>query len=787
GAVEAFARWSGGEAGPRGARADAEVLLWRARELRAAGDRAACREALEEVLGRLARASDRPDRETREEALADVLALQLDAGELAASAETCARVGPLPKDAASCGTPLHVLALVARWLRGEGAFPALHRAFERTSAVVPSAWAELEGLVRGHDERPEIERVHPRAAPALNRRAVGAQAVVALALDPAPGARVRLVASDVAPALEDSVERWARARRDGVRQRDSIENEAVRTGRAAIRIRCDERAADGAAIDRACIDGERGRPLSVAVVPVLEGDDVIGLVWVECAHRSVPLALQRAELARAAAEIVAPNRGDAVPVRFGEALLGERDSTSGAALEELEAVWAEAVAELSIKTAERRWVAFQRVHPAQGLTPVAAGGDGAERVGPLTPDGAWAVRRVLRTGGFVRYETDPTNERAHRTLHGDAASGAAVAVQSGAEVAAVLVVESARRGDSRERDVVRWTERLDAQATRIACAGLHARDRLAFDGGCVLASEAPDEAARIERMRAVARLRSDALVIGEPGSGRRTTARWIGHAVDGVAESHEVLCLSCFGLDADELRNALEGAGRIVVLSELEWLAPPAQAELLRRLAGPRDSRARVLATRSVAGLRRVAAAEATARPSWSLHPELPRRLERVALRVPPLRDRRHAIPSLARFLAQRIADDADAEAADVAWDLQDEAAALLWRHDWPGNCADLEAVLHAAILVAGGGPIELEHLERAFEEVGLEPVGRLPSREPRPRDVAAAAWVTRTATQRLNKTRAALYAGWDPNTYAARLRDLGIASLDDAAALLAT
>ena len=52
-------------------------------------------------------------------------------------------------------------------------------------------------------------------------------------------------------------------------------------------------------------------------------------------------------------------------------------------------------------------------------------------------------------------------------------------------------------------------------------------------------------------------------------------------------------------------------------------------------------------------------------------------------------------------------------------------------------------------------------------------------------RDVASALWTTRTATGRVNKTRAAAYCGWDPNTLAARLRDMGISELQDAERLL--
>lgn len=97
----------------------------------------------------------------------------------------------------------------------------------------------------------------------------------------------------------------------------------------------------------------------------------------------------------------------------------------------------------------------------------------------------------------------------------------------------------------------------------------------------------------------------------------------------------------------------------------------------------------------------------------------------------------------------------------------------------------ELEAVLRQALLRAAGGEVTARNLMRAFDDVGLETVQRLPSRDPDTLDIASALWTTRTVKGRMNKTRAAAFCGWDPNTLAARLRDLQVSEMEDVQRLL--
>lgn len=122
---------------------------------------------------------------------------------------------------------------------------------------------------------------------------------------------------------------------------------------------------------------------------------------------------------------------------------------------------------------------------------------------------------------------------------------------------------------------------------------------------------------------------------------------------------------------------------------------------------------------------------------------------------------------------------------------------AHLWRQPWVENLTGLEAVLYSAVMNAGracgaGAACSLpalgaSEMEAAVLDAGLEAVPRMPSRAPTAADLAAALWTTRTATGRINKTRAALYLGWDPNTLSLRLKEGELCTLDQASALLAT
>jgi len=781
-----------------------EVSLWSARQLAAAGDVEEAQALLEELLGRLASVQDSVTRAIRAEALTDVLALQLDAGRLDQAGDTVGRVGPCPARVADCVTPLHALVQITTWARGGDRLPRLDALFRQTLSGMPRPWREVGHVVlpdvvartedRTEDRGSRLSGATTHAPPAeaasgaaLERRSVGAQALVVLGIG--EDGRTRLVHGDVAPALAPGLDAWALRRLDAIVCRGTVEHDVVRTGAATALIRCAERDADGERIDRVCIDASVGAPRSIAVEPVHDGDEVVGLVWMEFAHRLLPSAARRRSIAQSAGARLGSAERTSISVRVVTDGAGALDPQEADARAELVATWTEVVRQVGLKTAERRWIAFDTSRGSEAISPVAAGGDGSVVLGDPTEEGAWAVRRALRTGGVVRYGEEDLQARS--MLHAGAVTGAALALRHGSDVRSVLVIESARRGDAREKDVGRWYDRLQEHADRIECASVHRRDRVEYDGGFVTDIEAPDARARVGHLRAIARRRVDVLIRGEEGSGRRTAARWLAHARHKEPAVQRLVTLSGFGLEAERIGTAFERASAVVI-SDVDWLSPAAQAELTRQLMIPAPRRPALFATLSDPGASRLGSGPLTARadtvsPESKLHPDLLRRLERVSLRTTPLREARHEIPVLACFLARRfLCGQAEQRAPVSAPELVDDTAlAGLWRQSWEGNVAALDGVLHAALLRVDGAPIHVDDVRDAIRDLGIDYVTRLPSRDPRAVDVASAAWTTRTATGRINKTRAALYLGWDPNTLSGRLRDLGIDDLDAAACIL--
>jgi DNA-binding NtrC family response regulator len=150
---------------------------------------------------------------------------------------------------------------------------------------------------------------------------------------------------------------------------------------------------------------------------------------------------------------------------------------------------------------------------------------------------------------------------------------------------------------------------------------------------------------------------------------------------------------------------------------------------------------------------------------------ELAARLERLVVEVPPLRERREDLPALALLLLARFA----AEQELLAPRLEDAALAALWRQPWDGNLRELGNVLFRLALEAPGAEVGGAQVEGLLARSAPGPLRRLPSRHPPAELVRAALRTTRTLRGTLNKTRAALYLGWDPDTLVARMRDLGL------------
>jgi DNA-binding NtrC family response regulator len=196
-------------------------------------------------------------------------------------------------------------------------------------------------------------------------------------------------------------------------------------------------------------------------------------------------------------------------------------------------------------------------------------------------------------------------------------------------------------------------------------------------------------------------------------------------------------------------------------------LSERAQVRLLEAFD---DARAPSDAPRWIA-TSRAPLAEAAARGELRL--DLCERLRRLQLELPPLSRRRGDVPALIASFAQRFAADEGLPAPS----LSDDAIALLWRQPWPGNLRQLESFVYKIVLLHAGREATGEQLEQLAARFQFDFVARVPSRAPDAETVRAALETTANQRGSVNKTRAALYLGWDPDTLTSRMSDLGLSA----------
>jgi DNA-binding NtrC family response regulator len=207
------------------------------------------------------------------------------------------------------------------------------------------------------------------------------------------------------------------------------------------------------------------------------------------------------------------------------------------------------------------------------------------------------------------------------------------------------------------------------------------------------------------------------LVLGEPGSGRGTLARFL-HARSPRAFG-PVVEVPCARVDAAVLLGAASSSapgaveqadGGTLVLSDIHLMGEGLQEKVARILAD--QVVAREGASRTVAVDVRVVATSATDLTDLARHgrfdKELARRLSGARIDLPPLRGRKDDILPLAEHFIERHR----VALGRGPLSLNDQARAALTGHGWPGNLRELEAVCaRLALHVPDGRPIGVEDL----------------------------------------------------------------------------
>ena len=238
----------------------------------------------------------------------------------------------------------------------------------------------------------------------------------------------------------------------------------------------------------------------------------------------------------------------------------------------------------------------------------------------------------------------------------------------------------------------------------------------------------PAMAQMVKRAEQVAGSEASVLIHGESGTGKEVIARHIHRrsrraggpfvALNCAAIPDNLLESELFGHEKGAFSGAVarrigkfEAAnGGTLLLDEISEMDVRLQAKLLRALQereidrlggdGPTRVNVRILATTN-----RDLAKEVS---RGNFREDLYFRLNVVALRVPPLRERPGDVAALADHFARRYAEVNGLPYRPVS------AAALrrLLSHGWRGNVRELENALHRAVLLAEGSEIDVAAIE---------------------------------------------------------------------------
>jgi transcriptional regulator with GAF, ATPase, and Fis domain len=253
-------------------------------------------------------------------------------------------------------------------------------------------------------------------------------------------------------------------------------------------------------------------------------------------------------------------------------------------------------------------------------------------------------------------------------------------------------------------------------------------------------------------VREIARSDVSVLILGETGVGKEVLASTTHtlsertgplSSINCAALSEPLLESELFGHEKGAFTGAvgakqglLEAAGGgTVLLDEIGELPLSLQAKLLRAVES-REIR-RLGSTKSIPIDVRIIAATnrelATEVAAGRFRQDLFFRLDGVTLRIPPLRERRHAIGSLALRFVEEAARRLGRPDVRATPDL----IAALSVYDWPGNVRELKAVIDRAVLLSRGAQLGSRHLAFSSRQGEPEPAPPPPSPAPPPRVVA--------------------------------------------------
>src|SRR5215471_9839059 len=272
---------------------------------------------------------------------------------------------------------------------------------------------------------------------------------------------------------------------------------------------------------------------------------------------------------------------------------------------------------------------------------------------------------------------------------------------------------------------VRDVEQLKTENTLL-------RERLDRDG---IVGDSPATRKLMEMVERLAPRDTSVLVLGESGTGKELVARAL-HAGSARAP-RPFVAINCAALTETLLESELFGhekgaftgavaqkkgklevaEGGTVFLDEIGELAPALQAKMLRvlqerqfeRVGGTRSIHVNI---RLIAATNRDLAAEVK---RGAFREDLYHRLNVVAIRVPPLRDRAEDIPALAQYFLERAVTRCGRRVTGFS----EDAESYLTSYAWPGNIRELENAIERAVVLGQADVVLAEDLPETVLDAG--------------------------------------------------------------------
>jgi DNA-binding NtrC family response regulator len=231
----------------------------------------------------------------------------------------------------------------------------------------------------------------------------------------------------------------------------------------------------------------------------------------------------------------------------------------------------------------------------------------------------------------------------------------------------------------------------------------------------------------LDLARKTAASNATVLLLGESGTGKEIFARSIHDwserrgrpfiAINSVGLSKDLLESELFGHEQGAFTGAQRrkkgkielAQGGTIFFDEIGDISQELQAKLLRFLQEREFERVGGLTPIAV-DVRIIAATNRDLERSvreGAFREDLYHRLNVVAIRLPPLRERREDVPGLTDYLLRKCA----AATGKIVTGISDEAREKLTTYSWPGNVRELANVLERAVVLSSGPTITLRNM----------------------------------------------------------------------------